>query len=90
MSSSNITLGLLIIAVGIYAVAYNKYPGKLTSYENAKRKYSTVNERKLTIFDGGFCIVYGVAYALLQLPFLLILLLAYYPVRIVLLRFKFI
>ena len=86
MSSFNITCGLVIIAIGIYAIAYNKYPGKLVSYENAKKKYNTVNERKLTIFDGSFCMIYGAVYILLQVPFLLILLLAYYPVRTALLK----
>ena len=90
MSSSNIIFGLMVVAVGIYAIIYNKYPGKIVSYENAKKKYSTANERKLTIFDGGFCITYGVAYAFLGVPFLLILLLAYYPARIVLLKLKLI
>lgn len=37
MSPSNITLGLIVIAVGIYAIVFNKYPGKEISYENAKR-----------------------------------------------------
>ena len=90
MSTSNITFGLLIVAVGIYAIVYNKYPGKLVSYENAKKKYDTANERRLTIFDGVFCILYGVVYMLLEVPFLLILLLAYYPVRIALLKHKII
>jgi uncharacterized membrane protein len=90
MSPSNITLGLLVVAVGIYAIVCNKYPGKVVSYENAKKKYDTVNERRLAIFDGSFCIIYGVVYAFLETPFLVILLLAYYPVRIALLRFKFI
>ena len=90
MTPSNTVLGLLVIAIGIYAIACNKYPGKLVSYENAKKKYDTVNERKLTIFDGSFCIVYGVAYAVLEVPFLAVLLLAYYPVRIALLKSKLI
>ena len=58
--------------------------------ENAKKKYSTENERKISIFDGGFCITYGVAYAILPIPFLVILLLAYYPTRIGLLKLKLI
>ena len=90
MSSTNIILGLAVIAIGISAIAFNKYPGKLVSYENAKKKYRTVNERRLAIFDGGFCIIYGVAYAVLEVPFLAVLLLAYYPVRIVLLKSKYI
>jgi len=90
MSWSNITLGLLVVVIGIYAIVCNKYPGKEVSYENAKKKYDSVNERRLTVFDGSFCIVYGVAYALLEMPVLVVLLLAYYPVRIALLRFKYI
>ena len=90
MSPTNIMLGLAVIAIGISAIAFNKYPGKLVSYENAKKKYDTVNERKLTIFDGGFCMVYGVAYAVLEVPILVVLLLAYYPVRIALLKSKII
>jgi uncharacterized membrane protein len=88
MSSSNIIFGLIVVAVGVYAIIYNKYPGKIVSYENAKKKYSTANERKVTIFDGGFCITYGIAYALLGVPYLIILLIAYYPARIALLKFK--
>jgi uncharacterized membrane protein len=90
MSSSNIILGLIIIAVGIYAIVFNKYPGKEISYENAKKKYSTVSERKVTLFDGVFCIIYGVAYASLGLIVLAILLLAYYPIRLLCLKNKII
>jgi len=90
MPQSNIILGLIIIAVGIYAIVFNKYPGKEISYENAHKKYITANERKVTLFDGIFCIVYGVAYMFLGLIFLLILLLAYYPVRIIFLKHRLI
>ena len=90
MPQSNIILGLIIIAVGIYAIVFNKYPGKEISYENAHKKYITANERKVTLFDGIFCIVYGVAYIFLGLIFLLILLLAYYPVRIIFLKHRLI
>jgi uncharacterized membrane protein len=87
---SNTFFGILVAVVGLYAIIYNKYPGKLVSYENAKKKYDTVNERKLTIFDGSFCMIYGAAYIFLEVPFLFILLVAYYPVRLILLKNKLI
>lgn len=90
MSSSNSILGLIIIAVGIYAIVCNKYPGKEISYENAKKKYNTVNERRVTLFDGIFCIIYGIAYISLGMVFLAILLLAYYPVRTIFLKLRLI
>lgn len=90
MSSSNSILGLLIIAFGIYAIRFNKYPGKEISYENAKRKYATANERRVVLFDGIFCITYGAAYMVSGIIFLTILLIAYYPVRILFLKLKFI
>lgn len=89
MSSTNTIIGLLISIIGIYAIALNKYPGKQVSYESAKKKYSTVNERKLTLFDGIFCIAYGVEYMFLGMFFLAIMLIAYYPVRTILLKYKF-
>jgi len=90
METTNTFFGILVMVVGLYAIIYNKYPGKLTSYENAKKKYDTVNERKLTVFDGSFCVIYGAAYIFLEVPFLFILLIAYYPVRILLLKNKLI
>ena len=90
MSSYNIILGLLVIAIGIYAIVFNKYPGKEISYESAKRKYNTVNERRVTLFDGIFCIIYGVAYTSLGMIFLAILLVAYYPVRTIFLKLRLI
>jgi len=85
---SDIVLGLIVVAVGIYAIIFNKYPGKEISYENAHKKYITASERKITLFDGIFCIIYGVAYMWLGMIFLAILLLAYYPVRIMFLKLK--
>ena len=82
--------GIIISLIGIYAIATNKYPGKQVSYENAKKKYNTVNERRLTFFDGGFCILYGVVYILLPIYVLAIMLIAYYPVRTLLLKLKYI
>jgi uncharacterized membrane protein len=90
MPQSNIILGMIVMAVGIYAIIFNKYPGKEISYENAHKKYITANERKVTLFDGVFCIVYGAAYTFLGMIFLAILLLAYYPVRIIFLKHKLI
>ncbi len=90
MSPTNITFGLMIVAVGIYAIVFNKYPGKEISYENAKKKYNTADARKVTVFDGIFCIVYGAAYMSLGTIFLVLLLLAYYPVRIISLKLRFI
>lgn len=90
MSPTNIILGLMVVALGIYAIIFNKYPGKEISYENARKKYSTANERKITLFDGVFCITFGVAYASLGMIFLVIVMLAYYPVRTIFLKFRFI
>ena len=88
MPQANFALGIIVIAVGIYAIVFNKYPGKEISYENARKKYITADERKITLFDGIFCILYGVAYMSLGMIFLAILLLAYYPVRIIFLKLK--
>lgn len=90
MSSTNIMMGLVIIAIGIYAIVFNKYPGKERSYENAIKRCNTANERKVTLFDGIFCIIYGVAFITLGMILLAILLLAYYPVRILFLKLKLI
>jgi len=90
MSPSNIIFGLIVIAVGIYAIVFNKYPGKEISYENAKKKYNTVNERRVTLFDGIFCILYGISYMSLGMIFLVILMLAYYPIRIIFLKLRLI
>ena len=87
---SNIILGLIVVAIGISAIVFNKYPGKEMSYENAKKKYNTVSERKVTIFDGIFCIIYGATYMSLGVIFLAILLLAYYPIRVICLKYKII
>ena len=86
MSSTNILFGIAIIAIGIYAIVFNKYPGKEMSFENAKDKYITANERKVTLFDGIFCIIFGLAYTSLGMLLLTILLIAYYPVRIIFLK----
>lgn len=88
MNTSNIIFGILIIVIGIYAIALNRYPGKDVSYENALKKYKTVNARKLVIFDGGFCIVFGLAYMSLKLIFLIIIFIGYFPLREVLLKYK--
>ena len=90
MPQANFALGIIVIAVGIYAIVFNKYPGKEMSYENAKKRCSTANERKVTLFDGVFCIIYGVAYISLGIISLAVLLLAYYPIRIVFLKHKLI
>ncbi len=88
-STSNIILGILIFIVGVSAVAFNKYPGKKMSYENAKKKFSTADERRITLFDGVFCMIFGLAYIKLGLLYLTVLLIAYYPVRFILLKLKF-
>ena len=90
MSTTNIIFGIAVSLMGIYAIVFNKYPGKQVSLENAKKKYNTVNERRLTLFDGVFCIAYGLAYGFLPLYFLAIMIIAYYPVRIISLKLKFI
>jgi len=88
--TSNILFGSLITLIGIYAILFNKYPGRKVSYENAKKKYNTVNERKLTLFDGVFCITYGVTYMILPIYVLAAMLVAYYPVRAIFLKNKLI
>ena len=90
MSSYNIIFGIFIAIIGIYAIVLNKYPGKDASYENAAKKYSTVNARKLTIFDGSFCIVFGIAYTFLGTIFLVVLLIGYFPLKTLLLKNKII
>ena len=90
MNSSNVTIGIIVILIGIFAIAFNKYPGKTASFENAKKKYGSANERKIAIFDGVFCIIYGIAYMTLGLLLLTILLVAYYPTRILFLKLKLI
>lgn len=86
----NIVFGIIIMVIGVYAIALNKYPGKDVSYENAVKKYKTVNERKLTLFDGGFCLVFGLAYMVLGEILLIIMLIGYFPLRAVLLKNKII
>jgi len=90
-SSSNIIFGLVIIAIGIYGIMLNKYPGKQISYESARKKYPTANARKITLFDGIFCIIFGAVYmipGIMPLLFLGIFLIAYYPIKLTLLRLK--
>lgn len=91
--TNNIVFGLLIMAVGIYGIAFNNYPGKQRSYEIARKNYKTANQRKVTLFDGTFCIIFGVVYMLpgiVAVIVLAILLIAYYPVRVMLLKHKLI
>ena len=88
MGTANIVFGALIMIMGVYAIALNKYPGKDASYENAVKRHKSVNERKLALFDGGFCLVFGLAYMVIGTIFLAILLIAYFPLREMLLKFK--
>ena len=91
--SNNIIFGLLIMAIGIYGIAFNKYPGKQISYDSARKKYSTANERRITLFDGIFCILFGVIYmvpGIAPLVILGIMLIAYYPIKVTLLKLKLI
>ena len=93
MSPSTIAFGLVIIAIGIYGIGFNKYPGQQISYDSARKKYKTANERRITLFDGTFCILFGVVYmipGIVTLFFLASLLLAYYPIKVMLLKFKLI
>lgn len=93
MSSSNIVLGLVIMAIGIYGIAFNKYPGKQMSYDSARKKYDTANERRITLFDGVFCLIFGGAFmipGIFTLFFLAILLIAYYPIKVTFLKFRLI
>lgn len=90
-SSSNIVFGIVIILIGIYAIFTNKYPGKQISFESARKKYHTANERKITLFDSIFCIIFGAIYMIpgsLPLLVLAIFLIAYYPIKLTLLRLK--
>ena len=93
MSPSDIVFGLVIIAIGIYGIAFGKYPGKQISYDSARKKYNTANERRITLFDGVFCIIFGVVYTIpgiFSLYSLAILLIAYYPIKVTFLKFKLI
>lgn len=84
--SSNITFGIMIIAIGIYAIALNKYPGKQISHENAKKKFPQIEERKISLFDGIFCVIFGLLYMREGIILLAILFLAYYPTRLIFLK----
>lgn len=53
-----------------------------------QKEYNTANERRITLFDGIFCIVYGAAYMSVGIIYLVVLLLAYYPVRIIFLKLR--
>lgn len=91
--TNNIIFGIVIVAIGIYGIVFNKYPGKQISYDSARKKYSTANERRITWFDGFFCILFGVVYmipGITPLIILAIMLIAYYPIKVTLLKFKFI
>ncbi|HBW35268.1 hypothetical protein [Desulfosporosinus sp. BICA1-9] len=93
MSHSNIVLGLIIMAIGMYGIAFNKYPGKQISYDAAKKNYKTANERRITLFDGIFCIIFGVVYmipGMVVLFPLALLLIGYYPIKVTLLKHKLI
>ena len=91
--SNNIIFGIVIMAIGIYGIAFNKYPGKQISYDSASKKYSTANERRITLLDGIFCIIFGLVYmmpGIVALVFLAIMLIAYYPIKVTLLKLKLI
>ena len=93
MSPINIVFGLVIMAIGIYGIAFSKYPGKQISYDSARKKYNSANERKITLFDGVFCIIFGVVYmipGLFPLIFLALFLMAYYPIKMIFLKLKLI
>ncbi|HEY8909961.1 MAG TPA: hypothetical protein VIM51_06725 [Desulfosporosinus sp.] len=93
MSPTNIAFGLMVMAIGMYAIAFRKYPGKQMSYDSARKKYPTASERKLTWFDGIFCILFGVIYmipGIAPLVALATLLIAYYPVKVMFLKLKLI
>jgi hypothetical protein len=88
-STYDIIFGIAIIIVGLSAVVFNKYPGQKISYENAKKKFITANERRISLFDGIFLMLFGFAYIKLGIIYLTVLLAAYYPVRFALLKLKF-
>ena len=93
MSSTNIAFGLVIMAIGIYGIVFRNYPGKQISYDSARKKYPTASERKITLFDGVFCIIFGVIYmipGIVPLVVLAIFLIAYYPIKVTLLKHKLI
>lgn len=92
-SINNIAFGLVIMAIGIYGLTFNKYPGKQISFDSARKKYSTANERRVTLFDGIFCIIFGGVYMIpeiVALIFLAIMLIAYYPIKVILLKLEII
>jgi hypothetical protein len=81
------------MAIGLSGIAFNKYPGKQISYASAKKRYPTAKERRVTLFDGLFCIIFGVVYMLpggLVLFLLAGVLMGYYPIKLILLRFELI
>lgn len=91
--SNNIVFGIVIVVIGIYGIVFNKYPGKQISYDSASKKYSSANGRRITVFDGIFCIIFGLVYmipGIAALVFLAIMLIAYYPIKVMLLKLKFI
>jgi len=87
--SNNLVFGLVIMAIGIFGISFNKYPGRQMSYDSARKNYTTANARKITLFDGIFCIIFGGVYMLpgiVALIFLAIFLVAYYPIKVILLK----
>jgi len=90
-SSTNIIFGLVVVAIGLSALFFRRYPGQQMSYESASKKYITANERKISIYDGIYCLIFGVIYMVpgsLPLVFLALFLIAYYPLKMTLLKLK--
>jgi len=89
MPTTNRIFGILIIVLGIYAIFTNKYPGKNESYERLKKKYGEVSQKKVAVFDGIFCIIFGLIFLLTKgMTALIIIFFLYFPIRIVFAKFK--
>jgi uncharacterized membrane protein HdeD (DUF308 family) len=90
MTSISRMLGIVIIIIGIYAIFTNKYPGKNESYERLKKKYGEVSQKRVALFDGIFCIIFGLIYIFTEgMTILIIMFVLYFPLKILFAKFKF-
>lgn len=89
MTSIDKIFGIMIIIIGIYAIFTNKYPGKNESYERLKKKYGEASQKKVALFDGIFCIIFGLIYIFTKgMTALIIMFILYFPLKILFAKFK--
>jgi len=89
MLTTDRILGIVIIVLGIYAIFTDKYPGKNESYESLKKKYKEANQKKVALFDGIFCILFGLIYLFTKgMTFLIIMLILYIPLKMLFAKLK--